>query len=180
MTPDKVLIIEDDPDIVKVVQAYLTREGYQVLVETRGPEGLERAEREAPDLIVLDWMLPGFDGSEVLRRLRQRKKTPVIMLTARGEEVDRILGLELGADDYVVKPFSPRELVARVRAVLRRQAQPVERDEAPLARGPLRLDPRKRTVTFAGRGLELTSLEFDLLYTLAEEPGRVLDRKSVV
>ena len=177
----RILVVEDDADTAQVVSAYLTREGYAVEVVHDGAAGLERALKAPPALVVLDWMLPGVAGPEFLTALRRAQRTPVIMLTARSEESDRIVGLELGADDYVVKPFSPRELVARVRAVLRRsQAREVaEADEAVEHRG-LRVDPLQRQASFAGREVELPTLEFDLLFALARAPGRVFSRNDLI
>jgi len=177
----RILVVEDDADAAQVVSAYLTREGYAVEVAHDGAAGLQAALTAPPALVVLDWMLPGVAGPEFLTALRRAQRTPVIMLTARSEESDRIVGLELGADDYVVKPFSPRELVARVRALLRRsQAREVaEADEAVEHRG-LRVDPLKRQASFAGREVELTTLEFDLLFALARAPGRVFSRNDLI
>ncbi len=174
----RVLVVEDDPGIVRAVKAYLEQEGFDVTVAVDGLLGLKNALTEAPALIVLDWMLPSLDGPEFMRRLRQEQRTPVIMLTARTEENDRILGLELGADDYVTKPFSPRELVARVKAVLRRTEAPTE--DGTLSVGPLQLDLEKRSVVRAGVPLELTLLEFKLLYTLMGQPGRVFSRDELL
>lgn len=177
----RILVVEDDADAAQVVSAYLTREGYAVEVAHDGAAGLQAALTAPPALVVLDWMLPGVAGPEFLTALRRAQRTPVIMLTARSEESDRIVGLELGADDYVVKPFSPRELVARVRAVLRRsQAREVAAaDEAVEHRG-LRVDPLQRQASFAGREVELTTLEFDLLFALARAPGRVFSRNDLI
>lgn len=181
MVTSRILVVEDDADAAQVVSAYLTREGYAVEVAHDGAAGLQAALTAPPALVVLDWMLPGVAGPEFLTALRHAQRTPVIMLTARSEESDRIVGLELGADDYVVKPFSPRELVARVRAVLRRsQAREVaEADEAVEHRG-LRVDPLQRQASFAGREVELTTLEFDLLFALARAPGRVFSRNDLI
>ncbi len=176
----QILVVEDDPGIVRALKAYLEREGFDVAVAADGLFALKRTLTEPPALIVLDWMLPGLDGLEFMRRLRQEQRTPVIMLTARTEENDRILGLELGADDYVTKPFSPRELVARVKAVLRRTELPDEGDDAVLTAGSLQLDFGKRTVTRAGTPLALTVLEFKLLYTLMRQPGRVFSRDELL
>ncbi len=176
----RVLIVEDDLDVVKVVSAYLEREGFDVDFAHDGLTGLDQALRAPPDLIVLDWMLPGIDGLEVLRRLRREHRTPVIMLTARGEETDRILGLEFGADDYVAKPFSPRELVARVRAVLRRATTPDDTLEAVLTHRGMSVDPAQRRVRHNDRVIDLTTLEFDLLYALVRAPGRVFSRQDLL
>lgn len=176
----RILLVEDDPDIVRVVQSYLERDGFMVEVAVDGASGLQRARSAPPHLILLDWMLPGLDGLEFLKILRREQLTPVIMLTARTEEVDRVLGLEFGADDYVGKPFSPRELVARVRAVLRRSAPDEDQARALIVLGPLSIDPVKRDVAMQGQRLELTTLEFDLLYTLAAQPGRVFTRDELL
>jgi DNA-binding response OmpR family regulator len=180
--PIRILIVEDDPDIVEVVRTYLARSGFTVEVARDGLTGLRRALESPPALIVLDWMLPGIDGLEFMKLLRQTHALPVIMLTARSEEADRVLGLEFGADDYVAKPFSPNELVARVRAVLRR-SEIVAADEgvdAPLERGALRVDPGTRRVHAAGQEIDLTTREFDLLYALARRPGRVFRRDELL
>ncbi|HRN19291.1 MAG: response regulator transcription factor [Trueperaceae bacterium] len=176
----RILVVEDDRDAAQVVSAYLTREGYEVTVVHDGAAGLQLALQTPPALIVLDWMLPGLGGPEFITALRREQRTPIIMLTARSEESDRIVGLELGADDYVVKPFSPRELVARVRAVLRRsRASESEAGDAVEHRG-LRVDPLQRQATFGGRAVDLTTLEFDLLYALVRAPGRVFSRNDLI
>ena len=176
----RILVVEDDVDAEQVVRAYLTREGYAVEVAHDGAAGLQRALTAPPALVVLDWMLPGVGGPEFLTAFRREQRTPVIMLTARSEESDRIVGLELGADDYVVKPFSPRELVARVRAVLRRsQARDSDDGEAVEHRG-LRVDPSQRQASFGGRRVELTTLEFDLLFARTRAPGRVFSRNDLI
>ncbi|MEU6072720.1 response regulator transcription factor [Micromonospora sp. NPDC047074] len=176
-----VLVVEDEPAIADLVRLYLTRDGFGVHVERDGSSGLAAARRLRPVACVLDIALPGLAGTEVCRLLREAGDwTPVIFLTARDDEVDRVVGLELGADDYVTKPFSPRELVARVRAVLRRTAGP------PGGTGPLRvvgavtLDPARRTVTAAGTPVQLTSTEFDLLAHLMARPGRVFTREELL
>lgn len=178
MTSGRILIVEDDADVVRVTSAYLEREGFQIDVARDGLSGLEQALGAPPDLIVLDWMLPGIDGLDFMRRLRNERRTPVIMLTARKEEADRILGLELGADDYLGKPFSPRELVARVKAVLRRSGQ--EEPQNVLERGPLHMDAHYRRARLGDTYLDLTKLEFDLLYALARSPGRVFARGELL
>ena len=178
MASARILLIEDDPDIARIVETYLQRGGFAVEVVHDGPSGLERALADPPALIVLDLMLPGLDGFELLARLRPVLATPVIMLTARGEAEDRLKGFEHGADDYVPKPFHPPELVARVRAVLRR-AYPETQDK-PLEVGDLSIDPVKREVTRAGELLDLTSLEFDLLLVFAANPGRVFRRDDLL
>lgn len=176
----RILIVEDDPDIVQVVKVYLERSSFFVEVASDGPTGLSKAVHTSPTLIVLDWMLPGLDGLEFMKRLRLTHVTPVIMLTARNEEADRVLGLEFGADDYITKPFSPRELVARVKAVLRRMEPLAEGADTQLQRGSLRIDPSYRRVTIADREVELTTLEFDLLHALARQPGRVFRRNELL
>ena len=173
-----VLIVEDDHNIGSLVRTYLERDGYGVVWVRSGEEALAELERHPLSLVVLDVGLPGIDGFEVCRRVRARSEVPVIMLTARDEEVDRVLGLELGADDYVPKPFSPRELVARVAALLRR-AQPLGRGHA-LERGALRVDFDAREVAVDGRKLTLTPREFDLLAFLARHPGRVVSRDELL
>lgn len=172
-----VLVVEDEPDIRALVAFHLEREGFQVRTARSGAEGLTRVKTAAPDLIILDLMLPELDGLEVCRRLRRDPVTasiPVIMLTAKADEVDRVVGLELGADDYVAKPFSPKELVARVRAVLRR-SRPAE-PPALLSAGRLSLDLGKHVVAVGGAEVPLTPKEFDLLRALVEARGRVLSR----
>ena len=173
----RILVVEDDSDIVRIIQAYLLREGFGVEVAQDGLRGLALAFEAPPDLIVLDWMLPGLDGLSFMQRLRREQRTPVIMLTARSEEADRVLGLELGADDYVTKPFSPRELVARIKAVLRRLEAPTE---ATLQLGGLVISSERRTVHRHGEPIALTALEFDLLQTLARQPGRVFSRDELL
>ncbi|HEV7769811.1 MAG TPA: response regulator transcription factor [Solirubrobacterales bacterium] len=179
-----VLIVDDEPTIVEVVGRYMERAGFETHGAFDGPEALRLAELHRPDLVVLDLMLPGIDGIEVLRRLRERPGDPiaVIVLTARGEEDDRLIGLRHGADDYVVKPFSPAELVARVEAVLRRVSPPAgEGDvEPPIEHGPLRVEPATRAVRLDGEELSLTQREFDLLAYLAARPGRVFSRDQLM
>jgi DNA-binding response OmpR family regulator len=176
-----VLVVDDEPKIVDVVREYLEHAGFAVRTAGDGPAALERARALAPDLVVLDLGLPGLDGLDVARQLRRSSRVPVIILTARGDEVDRIIGLELGADDYLVKPFSPRELVARVRAVLRRvdQREAAGGDE-PIVRGDVVVDPARRRVTVAGRPVDLTPTEFELLAHLARQPGRVFTRAQLL
>jgi DNA-binding response OmpR family regulator len=174
----RILVVEDEPTVSDVVARYLRRDGYSVGIAADGEEGLRRALEERPDLIVLDLMLPRLDGLEVCRRLRVTQQTPVIMLTARGDDGDAVLGLGLGADDYVTKPFSPNELMARVKAVLRRGAGNIA--ARPLSFGALRIDPQGRTVTIGERALDLTPREFDLLWHLASHPGQVLSREQLL
>ncbi|MFG1802796.1 response regulator transcription factor [Micromonospora carbonacea] len=176
-----VLVVEDEPAIAELVRLYLTRDGFGVHLERDGAAGLSAARRLRPVACVLDIALPGLAGTEICRRLREAGDwTPVLFLTARDDEVDRIIGLELGADDYVTKPFSPRELVARVRAVLRRTAGVPEGVERPRTLGPVTLDPTRRTVTVSGAPVQLTSTEFDLLAHLMARPGRVFTREELL
>jgi DNA-binding response OmpR family regulator len=182
MSESHILVVEDEPSIGEVVSLYLRRAGYQVSLVGDGQQALELIERQAPQLVVLDLMLPGVDGWEVTRRLRAAGDMPIIMLTARREEIDRIAGLELGADDYVVKPFSPQELVSRVRAVLRRARQtPGDVDPSqPLEFGDLRIDPQVRLVYLSGVEKTLTAREFDLLWFLARNPRQVFTRDQLL
>ena len=174
-----VLVVDDEPIVREVVVRYLEREGYATLEAADGPNARTLVERESPDLVVLDVMLPGTDGLELCRWIRARSELPVIMLTARGEEADRIVGLELGADDYVTKPFSPRELAARVRTVLRR-ARSGEPGAERLEFGDVELDAQTRDVRKAGRDVRLTAKEFDLLWFLARHPRRVFGRDQLM
>ena len=174
-----VLVVDDEPKIVQLARDYLEHAGFAVLTAGDGPSALQSARTRHPDLIVLDLGLPGLDGLEVMRSIRGSGSTPIVVLTARDTELDKLLGLELGADDYVTKPFSPRELVARVRAVLRRSERAVEPAER-IEVGELVLDvPRLRTIV-AGRSVELTATEFQLLATMAREPGRVFTRSQLL
>jgi DNA-binding response OmpR family regulator len=184
MTQRTILVVDDEPSISEVVSIYLQRAGYQVMVARDGREALAALDRQSPDLVVLDLMLPGVDGFEITRRLRAGGDTPVIMLTARREEADRIAGLEMGADDYVVKPFSPQELVSRVKAVLRRThaAGPpgAGRGEQPLEFGDLCIDPKTRLVEVDRQERVLTAKEFDLLWVLARHPRQVFNRDQLL
>lgn len=173
-----VLVVDDEPSILDVVGDYLRHAGFSVATARDGATALTTARSLYPDLVVLDLGLPGIDGLDVTRELRRTSQVPIIVLTARGDELDRVLGLELGADDYLVKPFSPRELVARVRAVLRRGA-PVDED-APIRIGEVEVDPVRRRVVVRGRTVELTATEFDLLVQLARQPGRVFTRAQLL
>ncbi|MFI5979382.1 response regulator transcription factor [Streptomyces sp. NPDC051555] len=187
--PARILVVDDDPTVAEVVTGYLHRAGYAVEQAADGPAALARAERNRPDLVVLDLMLPGIDGLEVCRRLRAAGPVPVIMLTARGDEDERIAGLEVGADDYVTKPFSPRELVLRVTSVLRR-SRAAEREAAPatspaaappeLAGAGLALDPATHRATKHGAELALTLREFDLLAHFLRHPGRAIGREDLM
>ncbi len=181
----RILIIEDEPDILELAAFNLQQAGFAVERAADGETGLRQAAADPPDLVVLDLMLPGIDGFEVCRLLKQDEATrriPVLMLTARAEEVDRIVGLELGADDYVVKPFSPRELILRIKAILRRsQSARVEPEAEEVIRiGPLRIDPGALVATLHDRPLELTATEFRLLLTLAQRRGRVQTRQELL
>ena len=175
----RVLVVDDEPSVRDVVRAYLERDGFGVSLEADGEAGLLAARALKPDLVILDLMLPKLDGLEVCRRLRAESRVPILILTARGDELDRILGLELGADDYVTKPFSPRELVARVRAVLRRASLPDE-PRSRVSVGALSLDLDGRRAFLAEREAPLTTLEFDLLAALAGNAGRVLSRSALI
>jgi two-component system response regulator CpxR len=179
---DKILIIDDDAELCSLVSEYLQSEGFQVESCFDGERGLRRAGMGEHILVVLDVMLPGLNGLDVLRRLRSTSRIPVILLTARGEDVDRIVGLEIGADDYLPKPFNPRELVARIRAVLRRTqtGKPAPKESEILRVGDIELDPATRTVRQAGSPVELTSVEFNLLEVLLREAGRVVTRERLV
>lgn len=174
-----ILVADDEERLVSLVRAYLEQEGFQVVTARDGREALFVARQAKPDLIILDLMMPEMDGYAFLRLHRQEQNTPVIMLTARVEEADRVLGLELGADDYVTKPFSPRELTARVRAVLRRSGQDTPQ-AAVLQAGPLRLDREAHLVTLAGQVVDLTPSEFDLLSVLMVTPGRAFSRLELL
>ena len=178
----KILIVDDEPSIVKLVTAYLKPEGYEVMTAPDGATGLKAARLFKPDLAIIDIMLPGMDGLEMLQQLRRESQIYVILLTARTEELDKLIGLSVGADDYVTKPFSPRELVARIKAALRRlQLNPTSASETGvLAFRHLRLDPPARRATVDDRPVELTAIEFDLLRVLAENRGRVLSREQLL
>ncbi len=177
----KILIVEDEPMVADVVSRYLRRDGFEVMTAIDGQAALDMAHEWLPDLVLLDLMLPKIDGLEVCRRLRAESTVPIIVVTAKGDEADRIVGLELGADDYVSKPFSPRELVARVRAVLRRTRQP----SAPLVDGtvrvgPITVDPAGRQATVRNEPVELTAKEFDLLWFLIRNAGQVFTRTQLL
>jgi len=178
MTGKRVLVVDDDVKTVELVKLYLNRDGYRVLTAYDGVEALRLAREGHPDLIVLDLMLPGINGLEVCRTLREESDVPIIMLTARTTDEDKLAGLELGADDYVTKPFSPRELAARVRAVLRRL--PGERGPAEIQHGELTIDFVKYEAFLAGKSLNLTPTEFKLLGVLVKEPGKVFNRAQLI
>ena len=176
-----VLVVDDDPNVVALARAYLERDGYRVSEANDGLRALELARKEQPSLVVLDLMLPGLDGLEVCRRLQVESMAPVIMLTARVEESDRLEGLDVGADDYITKPFSPRELAARVRAVLRRSDRESAVSAYPeLSFGSIRVNLRTRKATVDGAELSLTPTEFRLLTLLLQEPGRVFSRNDII
>lgn len=179
----RILVVDDEPNIREVVELYLRREGYEVEVTGDGTAALAAIERKAPDLIVLDLMLPGLGGLQLTRTLKLSSlNVPIIMLTAKGNETDKITGLELGADDYITKPFSPRELVARVKAVLRRaSARPVVDPQArPIIKGPIAINPATREVRVLDREITLTAKEFDLLWFLMKHPGQVFSRDQLL
>jgi len=178
----RIVLIEDEKDIIELVRYNFRKDGFEVASFVSGKEGLEHLRRSPADLVLLDIMLPDLDGLEICKRLRAEERTkslPVIFLTAKGEEIDRVLGLEIGADDYVVKPFSPRELVARVKAVLRRQARPLEKLEV-IETPDLRLDAQTQEVTVRGKAIELSTLEFKLLHFLASHPRRIFNREQLL
>ncbi len=175
-----ILIIEDDANTAALITLYCEREGFKTLTATNGAAGLQKAVRQNPDLVVLDLMLPEMDGWDVCRQLRQKSEVPIIMLTARGDEIDRVSGLALGADDYVVKPFSPRELVERIKAVLRRTRHMQSPDKQILTHHMLRLDLHNRRVHIDDRSIELTPHEYRLLETLMSAPGRTFTRDELL
>lgn len=175
----RVLVVDDEESVRELIELYLSKEGFEVVHAREGKEALRVNGEKHPDLIILDLMLPGMDGREVCRQIRSTSRVPIIMLTARAEEVDRIVGLELGADDYVVKPFSPRELVARVKAVLRRGGASGEEEETLTFPG-LRIDRIQHRVEVEGEEVHLTPTEFRLLWCLASQPGRVFSRAELL
>jgi DNA-binding response OmpR family regulator len=179
MVPKKILVVEDEAQIVRLVRAYLEQAGFAVSVARDGEEGLLRFRQERPDLVILDLMLPKMDGLDLCRAMRKIADTPIIMLTARSEEADKLIGLELGADDYITKPFSPRELVARVRVVLRRigASDPPAR---PLSIGLLTINPEMHSVSLDGKPVDLTPTEFEILLLLAQHPGHVYSRTHLL
>ena len=182
MNKKTILIVEDETSIAEIVNLYLDRAGYAVTHTSSGEQAMKILEANIPDMVILDIMLPQVDGLTILRWLRDRSDVPVIMLTSRRDEMDRIAGLEFGADDYIVKPFSPQELVSRVKAVLRRVSRETQPEEiAPeLAYGDLVIDPRTRTVTLSGEEITLTAKEFDMLYHIARHPHQVFSRDSLL
>lgn len=178
MQPSRILVVDDEAPILELVRGYLEREGFVVEAAMDGPSALDAVRASAPDVVILDVMLPGLDGIEVCRQIRTFSDAYVLMLTARGEEIDRIVGLTVGADDYLVKPFSPRELVARVKALLRRPRRPA--DPAAALPSGLELDVARRAVRVDGTPVELTALEFDLLAVLVRDPGVVIGRQALL
>jgi two-component system response regulator RegX3 len=176
----RILVVEDEESFSEAVSYLLRKEGFEVAVSATGPAGLEEFDRAGADLVLLDLMLPGLSGLEVCRHLRQKSDVPVIMLTAKDAEVDKVVGLEIGADDYVTKPFSGRELVARIRAVLRRRGEPDEVASSVLESGPVRMDVDRHVVTVGGSPVQLPLKEFELLEFLLRNAGRVLTRSQLI
>ena len=179
MARSKILLVDEEPKVCELIKAYLVKDGYDVIIAADGQTAIDLAQSYKPDLILLDLNLPELDGLEVCRTIRKQSNVPIIMLTARDEEVDKIVGLEMGADDYVTKPFSPRELAARVSAVLRRYRDGLKQGEQIVA-GELRLDPEKYEVTYLGQPLSLTAGEFKLLSVLSRNAGRVFTRLQLM
>ena len=175
-----VLIVEDDPNTAALVETYLVREGFSVVKSADGKQAIELARRKPPGFVILDVMLPGADGWEVCRELRKISDVPILMLTAREEEIDRVMGLSLGADDYVVKPFSPRELVERVKAILRRSQRSSAGPSGTINIGELQLDTVKQKLSLAGRPVSLTSLEYRILQAMMNAPGRIFSRQELL
>jgi two-component system, OmpR family, alkaline phosphatase synthesis response regulator PhoP len=175
----KILVVDDEPQIVKVVRAYLEKAGFQVVTAEDGLAALNAFRREKPDFLILDLNLPGMDGLDICRTIRRESNVPILMLTARVEEADRLIGLELGADDYVVKPFSPREIVARVRTIFRRTTAEAPAPEV-IRVGDLEIDLDRRSVLLAGKSIDLTPTEFEILATLARQPRRVFTRLQIM
>lgn len=176
--PKKILVVDDEPKIAEICQDYLKAAGFEVLTARTGPDGLSAARREKPDLVVLDLMLPEMDGLDVCRALRRESDVPIIMLTARVEETDKLIGLEIGADDYITKPFSPRELVARVRVVLRRSSGDPSSDV--IRAGDVTLDRARYEVNLSEKTISLTPTEFEILATLMSQPGRIFSRTQLL
>jgi len=179
----RIQVIEDDKDIVELVRYNLEKDGFQVIASSDGATGLAQIRKAPPDLVVLDLMLPKLSGLDICKEVRKDaslNRLPILILTAKGEEADRVVGLELGADDYVTKPFSPRELVARVKALLRRAEPPAAASEKPIEIGALRIDPAAYRVTRGGKAVPMSTLEFRLLYFLAARPNRVFTRDQLL
>ncbi|AFM43228.1 response regulator with CheY-like receiver domain and winged-helix DNA-binding domain [Desulfosporosinus acidiphilus SJ4] len=179
---NKIVLVDDEAEILSLVRDYLTRDGFTVVTALNGVEGMELIEKEKPDLVLLDWMLPGMSGLEMCKRLRETSTIPIIMLTAKSEEIDRVLGLEFGADDYIVKPFSLRELAARIKTVLRRSSGGAQEtsNSSLLIRGELTIDVTSHKVTKRGQELFLTPTEFNILHLLALRPGTVYSRLQLL
>jgi DNA-binding response OmpR family regulator len=182
MPGELILVVDDEPHIVELAKLYLERDGFRVISVGDGRSAVDRAAKDQPALMVLDLMLPELDGFEVCRQVRAKSDMPIIMVTARDDDIDKIIGLELGADDYLTKPFNPRELVARVKAILRRTSAPRggKGDDGPIHVGDVTIDQARREVTVAGRPMSLRTKEFDLLHTLAENSGLVLTRDQLL
>lgn len=183
MPNENILVVDDEKDILELVRYNLAKAGYEVQCAASGEAALDLLERSVPDLILLDLMLPGLDGLDVCRRLKQDERTrsvPVIMLTARGEDADIVAGLELGADDYITKPFSPRVLVARIRAVLRRRSHPEDDGDDAVEIHQLRIDPARHEITVSGRPVDLTATQFEILAFLVRRPGWVFTRNQII
>jgi len=178
-TGKKILVVDDEPQIVKVLKAYLEKAGYRVLTAYEGNSALAVFQSEKPDFVILDLNLPGMDGLDLCKSIRRDSNVPILMLTARVEEADRLIGLELGADDYVIKPFSPREVVARVRTIFRRTTTETLKPDT-IKAGNLVIDVQQHTVHLANRPIDLTPTEFDILVTLASQPKRVLSRMQIM
>jgi two-component system phosphate regulon response regulator OmpR len=180
MADERILLIDDDEKLTAMLAEYLEKHGFRAQSSASPRAALRLVERQPPDLVILDVMMPEMDGLEVCREIRRTSQVPILMLTARGDEADRIVGLELGADDYLAKPFNPRELVARVRSILRRVGPRASSAQRLLVTGPLAIDPERREVRLRGERVELTSTEFDVLFVLAQSPGRVLSREVLM
>ncbi|MGD8814584.1 MAG: response regulator transcription factor [Anaerolineales bacterium] len=180
MAGEQILVVDDEANIIDLVRLYLERDGFRVEAAADGAQALEKIRGLNPDLVILDIMLPEIDGFEVCRRVRNDSDVPIIMLTARDEDIDKIVGLELGADDYLTKPFNPRELAARVKAILRRAERSPHTDTRPVVIGDVTIDPARREVSIAGDSVDLRAKEFDLLLTFAEHKGLVLSREQLL
>lgn len=178
--PQNILVVDDEPTVREVIRRYLERDGYTVREAADGRSALDEIQSNPPDLVVLDLMLPGLDGLAITRQVRQKQATPIIMLTAKGETSDRIYGLDVGADDYLAKPFSPQELMSRIRAVLRRSTETTLPHEPPVEFDQLRIEPDTRLVTVRGQEITLTAKEFDLLWFLARHPRQVFTRSQLL
>ncbi len=177
---ERILVVDDEQRIIDLAQMYIEQEGYEVESTTDGLDALQRIQQDEPALVVLDIMLPGMDGLEICRRVRTQSDVPIIMLTARNEDIDKIVGLELGADDYLTKPFNPRELVARIKAILRRSERKPAAPNQPVRVGNLLINPQQRSVEVDGRPVDLRMKEFDLLLTLAENLNIVFSRERLL